>query len=140
MRTTKVIRGSSILLQQMSRHPERVLTKLEPAERVRVTEEMRRLAKRAGRVRKESDLLALADAVHRLVENTPALAALLLPPETDVIRNQELRDVVPGDYHEGDSPEDRYVRKHMDQIPNQVIECYQRLRQTLREDLEQGDQ
>ena len=66
------------LLERMAEEPRTVLETLNPTEQERVITELGVLAERAAGVQAEADLLYVADAVHRMVEETPALGVLLL--------------------------------------------------------------
>jgi hypothetical protein len=88
MSVDEAVRNSQALLEQISGQPEAVLAALDPGERVRVVDELSALAERASGVQAEADLLYVAEAVHGLIEETPALAALLLPTETETRVNR----------------------------------------------------
>jgi tetratricopeptide (TPR) repeat protein len=126
----ETVRDGQVLLEQMTEEPEAVLKVLDPEEQTRVVTELRTLDGRAGGVRTEADLLYVADAIHRLVEETPALAALLLPQEMDVQAAQNQRKIIPA-YHEVTSSESQYAQEHAAQIRNHVIECRKELEQAL---------
>ena len=57
---------------------------LDAAEQSAVMQELGTLAERAATIQGGADLLKLADAIFRLVEDRPGIRALLLPEGTDV--------------------------------------------------------
>jgi hypothetical protein len=128
----RMVSDSLILLEQMAENPEEVVEALAPAERESIVDILRALEGQSAGVRDEAELLALADAVNRLVEETPALAALLLPEEMDVGAVQEERKITLEDYG-ADAPESQYVQEYAPQIRNHIVECRQELERQLHE-------
>jgi hypothetical protein len=132
MSAAKEVQDSLVLLQQLTRYSKRVLSKLDQAERDKVREELRALDDQTAGVSSEAELLDVADAVHRLVEETPALKTLLLPEEMDVEAAQEERRITLEDYG-ANPPESRYVQEYAPQIRNHIVECRQELERQLQE-------
>jgi len=118
----RMVSDSLILLEQMSEYPKEVVAALAPAERKSTLENLRSLEEQSTGVQNEEELLALADAINRLVEKTPALAALLLPEGMDMGAAQEERRITLQDYR-GDAPKGQFVQEHAPQIRNHIIEC-----------------
>lgn len=118
MDAANMVENSLVLLEQMIEHPDEVRGVLDPDERKRVVAQLHTLEHQAGEVRTGTDLLALADRVHRLVEGTPALANLLLPEEVDVAAEQGKRTIFLEQTEP--SPEALYVQSNTNQIINEV--------------------
>jgi len=117
----RIVGDSLVLLRQMRRRPDRVRAALDRAEQQeQVVMRLRALEEQAARVQTDAELLELADAVHRLVEETPALARLLLPKEMDVAAAQQKRTLYLEDSEA--SPEDLHVQEFTPQILNEVRE------------------
>jgi hypothetical protein len=158
MDTEKTVRDGIRLLEQIARNPEDVVEALAPAEGKRTVEKLCVLEEQSAGVQNEAELLALADAVNRLIEETPALAALLLPDEMDVGTAQEVRKITLEDYaadapespyvqgysaqevrkitlesYGTGAPESRYVQEYVPQIRNHIVECRKELERQLRE-------
>lgn len=133
MDVEETVRDSQVLLEQMTEEPEAVLEALQPAERTEVVTELRALSGRAAEVQTEAELVEVADAVHRLVEETPALAALLLPKEMDVTRARKRRKTrkITVDQHEAAYSKDLHAQEHAARIRNRVVECRGQLEQAL---------
>jgi hypothetical protein len=85
-------------------------------------------------VRSEADLLYVANTVWRLVKETPALSALLLPQDAYATeaRNRRKRRKVSRADHEAAQRESRYAQERAAQIRNHIVECHQKLAQALR--------
>jgi hypothetical protein len=132
----EMVWSSQALLEQMTEEPEAVLEALDPAEQARVVAELRALAGRSAGVRDEAGLLHVADDIHRLVEETPALKALLLPKEMDVAKAQNKRTYTLQVHEEATSPETEYVQERESQITNTLVECYETLEAKMRESFE----
>jgi hypothetical protein len=130
MDAAESVRDSQVLLEQLIEEPEAVLEALDTEEQARLVAELGTLDYRAAEVRTEADLLYVADAIHRLIEETPTLAALLLPQGIDMEAAQNQRKITT-DYHEATSSRGRYVQEHAAQIRNHVVACRRRLEQTL---------
>lgn len=135
MNTSEMVRDSQALLEQMSAEPEAVLEALDPAERSRVLKELRVLAEQTSEVEAEADLLYVADEVHRFVEETPALATLLLPSDMRVTAAQERPKTrkITADLDEKLYRKSRYAQEQAVQIRNRVVECRARLERALRD-------
>jgi len=118
---------SIALLERMAKYSETMLEVLNSAERIRVEEELRGLADRAGKVRTEADLLDVADKTYQLVKGMPALAALLLT------RRRSIRpEYFSGDYDTEDRKAE-YAQAHAAQIRNHVVACRDGLERALEE-------
>jgi hypothetical protein len=118
---SRIVGDSLVLLRQMRRRPDRVRAALDRTEqREQVVTRLRGLEEQAAEVQTETGLLELADAVHRLVEETPALARRLLLKEMDVEAARNERTFYLEDSEA--SPEDPHVQEHMAQILNEVRE------------------
>ncbi len=134
MDVEETVRDSQVLLEQMTEEPEAVLEALQPAERTEVVAELHTLSERAARVQTEAELMEVADAVHRLVEETPALAALLLPREIGATRVPKRRKTrkITVDNHKAAYSKDLHAQEHAARIRNRVVECRGQLEQALR--------
>ena len=135
MNAEETVRASLTLLEQMSEEPGTVLEALNPTEQERVMTELGVLAERAAGVQAEADLLFVADSVHRLVEEIPALGVLLLPDEMRVDAAQEQRPrtrKVTVNYDQAAYRKSRHAQERAAQIRNRVVECRQRLEKALR--------
>jgi CHAT domain-containing protein/tetratricopeptide (TPR) repeat protein len=128
---TDIVKGSLDLLEQMTENPDEVRAALDPEERKRVVAELHDLESRAAGVQTNKDLLTLADAVHQLVESTPALADLLLPEEVDAATEQEKRWF----YIEDPKPscEALHIQENTTLILNEVHELRWNLEESARE-------
>lgn len=133
MSVDEAMRNSQALLEQISGQPEAVLAALDPGERVRVVDELSALAERASGVQAEADLLYVAEAVHGLIEETPALAALLLPTETEtrVDRGRLKTRKLTRDYDDAAYRKSPRAQRQAAQIRNRVVECRQNLTRAL---------
>src|SRR6266704_1214259 len=120
------VEGALILLEQMSEYPHEVLGKLDVEEQAVVMEMLDALVKQADAVQSEADLLKVADAIYRLVEDRPGLGALLLPEGTDVAKERSQRGVTLDD-HLATTGKDAYVQQRAPQMRNALIECRKRL-------------
>lgn len=137
----EIVWSSQALLEQMTEEPEAVLEALDPAEQARVVVELRALADRSAGVRNETGLLHVADDIHRLVEETPALKALLLPKEMDVVEEQNERTYTLGIHEEATSSETEYVQERELQVLNEVlVNCHKTLKQKMQESLEENSE
>ena len=129
------VRASMTLLEHMSEEPRTVLEALNPTEQERVITELGVLAEQAAGVQAEADLLYVADSVHRLVEEIPALGVLLLPDEMRVNAAQEQGPrtrKITKTYDERAYRKSRHAQERAAQIRNRVVECRQRLEKALR--------
>ena len=141
MDAEEIVWSSQALLEQMTEEPEAVLEALDPAEQARVVVELRALADRSAGVRNETGLLHVADGIHRLVEETPALKALLLPKEMDVVEEQNERTYTLGIHEEATSSETEYVQERELQVLNEVlVNCHKTLKQKMQESLEENSE
>jgi len=136
MDATQMVEDARILLEQMSESPDTVLTSLDQAEQSTVIAALAGLADRAAAVQTEAELLTVAEAMHRLVEDTPALRALLLPSEEEVAAARAQRTITLAD-HRATTNTNAHVHAHAAQIRNTMVECRQRLEQALREQTQQ---
>lgn len=136
MNVEETVHASMMLLEHMSEDPRAVLEALTPTEQQRVMTELGVLAERAAGVQAEADLLYVADAVQRLLEEIPALGVLLLPDEMRVNAAQEQRPrtrKITATYDQTAYRKSRHAQERAAQIRNRVIECRQRLEKALRE-------
>jgi hypothetical protein len=130
----------------LAEHPKVVLKELSPEEQDRVMAELRALADRSTGVENEADLRNLTDAVHHLVEETPALTAFLSSRERGVrtAQKQPTTRKVPFEYVDSRSPrtsegrteetyEEWQVQAHAIQIGNHVFDVRRKLKKALRE-------
>ena len=117
----QIVENSQSLLRQMKRRPGKLRAVLEEAgEKDSMVARLRALEGQASGVRTETELLRLADEVHRLVEETPSLAKRLLPREMDVDAARQKRWF----YLEDSEPtqEDLHVQESKAQMLNDVRE------------------
>ena len=134
MDTEKTVRESMAMLERMSEAPETVLEALDPAHRDRVITRLGVLADRAAGVQAEADLMYVAGAVRRLVEETPALAAWLMPGETgEAAQAGPRRRKITFGYDQAAYRKSRYAQEQAAQIRNHVVECRARLESALQE-------
>lgn len=105
MDDTTVVRDSQVMLEQMAEEPEAVLEALGPTEGRAVLVRLRELSGQAAGVNTGAELLELADAVHRLVEQTPALADLLLEQGAGATNQRTFPALDPNDPAHGESPQ-----------------------------------
>ena len=94
--------------------------KLADDERIAVSTELGALVQQAEQARTEADLLRLADAVHCLVEETPTLRRLLLPPGLDVRAAQETREVGLAS-HLATAYEDLHAHRRAQELVNDLV-------------------
>lgn len=146
MDTEKAVRSSIRLLKWLAENPKAVLKELSPEEQDRVTTELRVLGDRSTGVENEADLRNLTDGVHHLVEETPALSALLSSRERGVRTDQKQPTTrkVSFEYVDLRSPrtsegrtegayEEWHAQAHANQIGNHVFDVRQKLEKALRE-------
>lgn len=74
-----LVREAGYLLDQLIDYLDNELVTLSPVSQATLVVEANRLARQAESVESESDLLSLADAIHRMIETTPELQRELLP-------------------------------------------------------------
>jgi hypothetical protein len=125
------VTGALILLRQMSEYPAEVAQVLDDGARSAVLGELDALADRAAAIDSNADLLSLADAVHRLVEDRAPLRALLLPAGASVAGEQAQRTVTLAD-QQATTELSSCPAELAPQIRNAVIECRAQLQATLR--------
>jgi len=130
MEADSVIQSAEIVIRQMTDNPEEVLAALAPAERALLMEELGRLSARAAAVTSEAGLVALADAICRLVEDSPALRPLFFEAGFDVDKAQARRKVSLAE-HEALTGADQYTQARAIQVKNSVIECRDQLQKAL---------
>jgi hypothetical protein len=123
MDAESIVRGAEALLEQIVEEPDEVLVALDQAGRDRVLEQRGALADQAARVRDDADLLELADAIHRLAEETPALRSLLLEEAgLDLGAERAQREVTLAD-HRATGRQSVYSQQRAAQLQNSVIQC-----------------
>lgn len=132
MDAEKMMQDSLILLEQITENPNDVLWVLGPKAQNEVLAKLRNLEKQAAEARSRDKLLALADAVNRLVEKTPELRKLLIPEGMDVGAAQEERKITLEDYG-ASPPESQCVQEYAPQIRNHIVECRKELERQLQE-------
>ena len=135
MNIEQSVEEALILLEQMSEEPNEVLQVLDEAEQAAVMRELGVLAEQAATIQSSADLLKLADAIHRLVEDQPRLGALLLPDGTDVQEERSQRAVTIADQLATAEP-NVYVQKRAPLIRNAVIESRAQLEAALQKTAE----
>lgn len=135
MNEEQIVQNAETLLEQMTEYPNDTLAVLDPAGRKMIVQTLGKLSERAGVVQDEDDLLSVADAIQRLVEDTSALRALLLPEETDIATEQEQRTVTQAHHKAAAEKAERakHIQTRAAQIRNRLVECNQKLEQALRE-------
>ena len=131
MNTEQSIKGALILLEQMSKYPQEDRKNLDEAHQDAVMKELDVLAKQAATVQNDADLLSLADAIHRLVEDQPGLRLLLLPDGTDVATQRSQRAVTMAD-HLAATGQNTYAQERAPQMRNAVIEARTQLEAVLK--------
>jgi hypothetical protein len=78
-----VVRNAEAMLGKLNRRRDRVLAQLDEEGLTPLARQLDDLVMRATEVQTQGDLIDLARAIHELVEETPALRALLLPTGWD---------------------------------------------------------
>jgi hypothetical protein len=126
------VREVLILLLQMSVDAKDVVQVLDEAERSSFIKQLGVLYEQAAAVQSDADLSNLIDAIHRLVEDRPALVSLLLPEGNDAIQQSPLRSVSMADHLATVEP-NAYAQARAPQIRNVVIECRTQLEAALQE-------
>jgi hypothetical protein len=126
------VREVLILLLQMSEDPIEVVQVLDEAVRSSFIKELGVLGKQAAAIQSGADLSNLIDAIHRLVEDRPALVSLLLPEGNDATQQSPLRSVSMADHLATVEP-NAYAQARAPQIHNAIIECRTQLEAALQE-------
>jgi len=129
-----MVQRSQHLLEEMSDDPEGVLAELGPVEGQKVVADLSALAEQAEEVQTEAALLELADAIHRLIEDTPALADLLLP------EGMEVRKTITPSIHNAAYEKSQYAQEYAARVRNRLVEAHEELEQALRDLLSQGEE
>src|SRR5436190_17542894 len=93
MNAEQSVEEALILLEQMSEDPNEILQVLDETEQFAMMQDLDVLAERAASIQSGGELLNLADAIHRLVEDRAGLKELLLPKGTDVAEERTQRTV-----------------------------------------------
>lgn len=135
MSTEEAVRDSQMLLEQIAREPQVMLAALDPGELDRMMDGLSGLSELASKVQAEADLLYVAEAVHRLVEEMPALTALLLASDAVAQATQKWRTTrkMTARYDEAAYQKSLHAQRRAAQIRNRVVECRQNLEEALRE-------
>ncbi len=120
MGKNQMVEDSITRLRQMKRHPDELRTILDEAgERQSVAEKLRDLEEQASNVQTEEKLLEVADGIHRLVEDTDALAGVLMPKGLDVEAERQQRSVTMKTFQK--SPRASWVDRYKDYILNDLV-------------------
>lgn len=138
MKADRQVEGALILLAQMSEYPNEVLGVLNVMEQNAVVAALEAWAEQVAVMQNDADLLKLADAIYRLVEDQPGLRALLLPSGTDVAEGQSQRKVTL-DAHLATTGEQAYAQKYAPQMRNTVIDFKAQFEAALRAAEKPGD-
>lgn len=133
MNTEQAVQSSIGLLRRISENPKGIVDDLDPAERDRLMTGLSVLAERSARVEDETDLLYVTDALHHLLEETPALAGQPSPRDDEVKSAQERPTTrkITFEYDREVYQRSSYAHQHAVQIRNHVVECREKLRQAL---------
>ena len=134
--TERIVDDAEQLLGWICDYPNQVLAALDPAGRETLLDALRELSRQAAAVRGEAVLLELADAIQRLVEETPALRNLLLPEGMDVAAAQSQRAVTLKDHQKAEvrAERDQHARECAAQIENIMVEIRTKLADEHRKD------
>lgn len=117
MKANKIAGDAELLLQQMLFDAEDVIDALEPGERALLQAALGALAEEADQIKDKAELLALAGAVHMLVEELPGLRALLLPEEIDVAEARAQRTRAYRAFEAGETDEDPELAEAQARLP-----------------------
>lgn len=144
--TEQAVQNTIGILQRISENPQAVLQVLDPAGQDKVMTELSVLVDRSTGVENEADLRNLTDAVRRLIEETPALAAFVSAHEESVRTAQKLPTTrkIPFGYRgprssstSGGRPEtpyeDWHAQAHATLISNHVFNIRRKLERALQE-------
>jgi hypothetical protein len=125
MDAKQTVEDSLVMVQQMSGAPEEVLAVLDWAGQEKLVVELPLLSEQADEVQRTGvGLLALAEAIQRLVEGIPALAALFPTTQAGVRRSATEEDL--------DAMFSRErAQQQAAQIYNSVVELDKRIKQEL---------
>jgi hypothetical protein len=93
MNAEQSVEEALILLEQMSEDPNEILRVLDDAELYSLMKELSVLAEQAATIESSAELLQLADAILRLVEDRSGLRGLLLSEEIDVNKERSQRTI-----------------------------------------------
>lgn len=128
MDANQMVKGSLTIVQQMALYRQEVLAALNPEEQEKLAAELPSLAKQADEVQKTGvGLVALAEAVHRLVEGTPTLAKLFPTTQVGVRRSATGKDDLDAMFS-GEQAQEQAA-----QIYNSVAELDQGINQEIQE-------
>jgi hypothetical protein len=122
----RTVDDSEMMVQQMAGAPGEVIEALDRTEREKLATELPMLAERAAGVRTTDDLLALAEAIHQLVEGIPALAEFFPTVQLGVKRGATREDLRA-------KSSDKQAQEQAAQIYNSVVEFDQGIKRELRE-------
>jgi len=126
------VRKVLILLLQLSEDAKDVVQVLDEAERSSFIKELGVQYEQAAAIQSDADLSNLIDAIHRLVEDRPALVSLLLPEGNDATQQSPLRSVSMADHLATVEP-NAYAQARAPQIRNAIIDCRTQLEAALQE-------
>ena len=126
------VREVLILLLQMSEDAKDAVQVLDEAERSSFIKELGVQYEQAAAIQSDADLSNLIDAIHRMVEDRPALVSLLLSQGNDATQQSPLRSVSMAD-HLATVESNAYAQARAPQIRNAIIECRTQLEAALQE-------
>ena len=134
--TERIVDDAEQLLGWICDYPNQALAPLDPAGREALLVALDRLSRQAADVQGEAGLLELADAIQRLVEETPALRNLLLPEGMDVPAAQSQRAVTRKDHQKAQAraERDQHARECAAQIANIMVEVRTKYEHVLTEE------
>lgn len=130
MNAQQSIEEAQIWLEQMAEDPNEVVQNLDRAEQSALMQELDVLAEGAESIQSGADLLKLADAIHRLVEDHLGLRTLLHQEGTDMGAR---RTVTIAD-QQAAADLNMYAQQRAPVIRNTVIECRAQLKAALQRD------
>ena len=126
------VRGAEILLEQMVYYQQQILEELNDEEAGLLSATLPFLMDQAATVKTEAGLLALANAVHTLVEELPGLRRLLIPEEIDVEQARAQR-TIPPEAGRQDNDKSLAVKKAAGNIENHILVYSEQLNKALPE-------
>ena len=126
------VREVLILLLQKSEDAKDAVQVLDEAERSSFIKELGVQYEQAAALQSDADLSNLIDAIHRMVEDRPALVSLLLSQGHDATQQSPLRSVSMADHLATVEP-NAYAQARAPQIRNAIIECRTQLEAALQE-------
>ena len=119
-----------ILLKHMSKYHRRVMDELSPIEKALTVETLAALIEKTRTVQSQADLLALANAIHTLVEEIAGLRDLLLEEHIDIAQAQADRTMMLADI-ESTEERDKEAMKYASEMENDLVYSHDQLAQSL---------